>query len=129
MANYQLLVYRKPTITDQYLNYTSNHQQSCKESVASSLLDQAINVASEEKDRKDKITHITNALFANGYEWKMISKVKNKIRRRPTQTEKSTDDETKTTVYLPLIPGTGNILRRVLQEHNIKCVFNSKEML
>ena len=86
------------------------------------MLDRATNVVSEEKDRKGEIMHITKALIANGYEWKMISKVKNKIRRRPTQTDKSTEDETKTTVYLPFIPGTGNFLRRVLKEHNIKCV-------
>ena len=32
-----VLVYRKPTHTDQYLQYSSHHQTSCKESVISSL--------------------------------------------------------------------------------------------
>ena len=31
-----VLVYRKPAHTDQYLHYSSHHQASCKESVASS---------------------------------------------------------------------------------------------
>ena len=32
-----VLVYRKPTHTDQYLHYSSHHQTSCKENVVSSF--------------------------------------------------------------------------------------------
>ena len=32
-----VLVYKKPTDTDQYLHYSSHHRTSCKESVVSSL--------------------------------------------------------------------------------------------
>ena len=37
-----VLVYSKPTHTDQYLHYSSHHQTSCKESVASSLFNRHI---------------------------------------------------------------------------------------
>ena len=36
-----VLVYGKPTHTDQYLHYSSHHQTSCKESVVSSKLNKA----------------------------------------------------------------------------------------
>ena len=36
-----VLVYRKPTHTDQHLHYSSHHQTSCKESVVSSLFNRA----------------------------------------------------------------------------------------
>ena len=39
-----VLLYRKPTYTDQYLNYSSHHQIICKESVASSLFNRAFSI-------------------------------------------------------------------------------------
>ena len=39
-----VLVYRRPTHTDQYLHYRSHHQTSCKESVASSLFNIAYSI-------------------------------------------------------------------------------------
>ena len=39
-----VLVYRRPTHTDQYLHYSSHHQTSCKESVVSSLFNRAYSI-------------------------------------------------------------------------------------
>ena len=45
-----VLVYRKPTHTDQYLHYSSHHQTSCKESVASSLFNRAYFIITNKDD-------------------------------------------------------------------------------
>ena len=121
-------VYRKPTHTDQYLNFTSNHQMSCKESVVSSLLDRAINIVSEERDRQKELSHVKNALQANGYKQQMINKVKHKIINR-TDREQDLEDETVATVFMPYIPETSNVLRRVLHDFKIRSVFHSKNTL
>ena len=39
-----VLVYRKLTNTDQYLNYSSHHQTSCTESVISSVFNRAYSI-------------------------------------------------------------------------------------
>ena len=44
-----VLVYRKPTHTDQYLNYSSYHQISCKESVASSFFNRAYSIITRKR--------------------------------------------------------------------------------
>ena len=45
-----VLVYRKPTHTDQYLHYSSHHQASCKESVVSYLFKKAYSIIINKDD-------------------------------------------------------------------------------
>ena len=51
-------VYRKPTHTNQYLNYTSHHSTSAKQSVITALFDRADNVVSSEEDKEEGKQHI-----------------------------------------------------------------------
>ena len=53
-----VLVYRKPTHTDQYLHYSSHHQTSCKESVVSSLLNRAYSIITNKDDLDKENTRI-----------------------------------------------------------------------
>ena len=53
-----VLVYRKPTHTDQYLNYSSHHQTSCKESVLSSLFNRAYSIITNKDDLHKENTGI-----------------------------------------------------------------------
>ena len=45
-----VLVYRKPKHTDQYLQYSSHHQTSCKESAVSSLFNTAYSITTNKDD-------------------------------------------------------------------------------
>ena len=47
-----VLVYLKPTLTDQYQQYSSHHQTSCKEGAASSLFNKAYSMITN----KDNLT-------------------------------------------------------------------------
>ena len=60
-------VYRKPTHTNQYLNYTSHHSKSAKQSVITALFDRAGSIVSSEKDKEEEKQHILAALQQNGY--------------------------------------------------------------
>ena len=56
-GKFPVLVYRKPTYTEQYLHYSSHHQTSSKESVVSSLFNRAYS----------NNARIKQALKENGY--------------------------------------------------------------
>ena len=69
-----VLVYRKPTHTDQYLHYNSHHQTSCKESVVSSLFNTAYSIITNKDDLHKDNARIKQVLKENGYQESIISK-------------------------------------------------------
>ena len=67
-----VLVSRKPTHTDQYLNYSSHHQTSCKESVVSSLFNRAYSNITNKDDLHEENARIKQVLKENGYQESII---------------------------------------------------------
>ena len=74
-----VLVYRKPTHTDQYLHYSSHHQTSCKESVVSSLFNRAYSIITNKDDLHEENARIKEVLKENGYQESIISKIFKRI--------------------------------------------------
>ena len=74
-----VLVYRKPTHTDQYLHYSSHHQTSCKESVVSSLFNGAYSIITNKDDLHKENARIKQVLMENGYRESIIDKIFRRI--------------------------------------------------
>ena len=60
-------VYRKPTNTDRYLDFSSHHEIKHKVSAASTLLFRAANLPSTCEGNARETSHVTEALKDNGY--------------------------------------------------------------
>ena len=118
-------VYRKPTHTSQYPNYTSHHSMSAKQSVITALFDRADNVVSTEKDKKEEKQHILAALQQSGYPRDFIMKTVKQHNRRKERTTEVTEEESKPNkkINLPYIQGTSEQLRRTFNKYNIKTTF------
>ena len=74
-----VLVYRKPTHTDQYLHYSSNHQASCKGSAYSSFFNRAHSNITNKDDLHEENARIKQVLKENGYQDSIISKIFKRI--------------------------------------------------
>ena len=70
-----VLVYRKPTHTDQYLHYSSHHQTSCKESVVSSLFNRAYSIITNKDHLHKENARIKQVFKENGYQISIIIKI------------------------------------------------------
>ena len=62
-----VLVYRKPTHTDQCLHYSSHHQTSCKEIFVSSLFNRAYSIITNKDYLHKENAKIKQVLKGNGY--------------------------------------------------------------
>ena len=127
-----VLVYRKPTHTDQYLNFISNHPTSTKDAVISALFRRARDIVSEHDDLEKENERIINVLLENDYKKSAIMTVKKRIEKSRQQQTLQTDEtnvDTQKYISIPYIPGTSETLRRIFSKHNIKCTFYSNNTL
>ena len=126
-------VYRKPTHTDRYLDFSSHHDIKHKISAATTLINRSLNLPTIEDGKQRELKHARETLVSNGYPKTLISKI------TKTQTDKNTpspeelvrtffeqvDPSEPCTGYatLPYIKGITEPLSRTLRKHNIK-VYN-----
>ncbi|KAI8519601.1 hypothetical protein Bbelb_028580 [Branchiostoma belcheri] len=70
----QIRIYRKPTHTDQYLNFDSNHPLDHKLGVVRTLFHRANTIVSDPQDLETEKSHLTQALKTCGYPQWAINK-------------------------------------------------------
>ena len=132
-----VLVYRKPTHTDQYLHYCSHHQTSCKESVVSSLFNRAYSIITNKDDLHKENARIKQVLKENGYQESIISKIFKRITnnhslpqlQQQTQAVDIQKEEIKMSINLSYVEGTKEKLQRILRSHKIRSTFYTENTL
>ena len=116
-ASINTKVYRKPTHTDQYLNWNSNHHLEHKRSVVRTLIQRAESIPSTDDFKKEEMEHIKEALAANGYKpWMM--KIPKKKEKNKNTAEKSPGNRLPP-IALPYIKGLSENLQRLFRTHDV----------
>ena len=77
-----LLIFRKDTHTDQYLNFSSHHPLHQKMGVIRTLLDKCETLVTDEEDKRKEREHIKEALARCGYPQWAISTVQTKMKTK-----------------------------------------------
>ena len=118
-ASIKTRVNHKPTHTDHYLNWSSNHHFAHKRSVVRTLLERADTLVTDEEDKKEEIKHVKQALAANGYQqWSF--KLPPKKREKEILTAQTTDrPKNNTPIAIPYIKDLSDNIQRIFRSHNI----------
>ncbi|KAI8511634.1 hypothetical protein Bbelb_107340 [Branchiostoma belcheri] len=116
----QIRIYRKPTHTDQYLNFDSNHPLDHKLGVIRTLFHRANTIVSDPQDLETEKSHLTQALKTCGYPQWAINKA---TCPKPPNTKPSAGTKSKGLVVLPYIKDLSEALRRIFISHGIATCF------
>jgi len=94
-GNVKLQIYRKPTHTDQYLNFSSHNPIEHKLSVVRTLLQRSQSLITDSHDRQLEDAHVDKALRSCGYPDWTFRKVKDQMRHYWKMTERKQKSEQK----------------------------------
>ena len=136
-------VYRKPTHTDQYLHWDSNHHITAKQSVYNTLAHRAKTVSSTQDLLDKELLHIKKALhhcqFPNWAlnQWEHRFKQPNQDSNvNHNNTNNSTgnnnqdsNNKYKATIVVPYIPNTADRFKRLCKRRNIQVHFKGTNTL
>ena len=106
-----ILVYWKPTHTNQHLHYSSHHQTSCKESVVSYLSNKSYSITTNKDDLHKENVRIKQVLKKNGYQESIINKIFRRITnnhslpqsQQLTQATDIQEEEIRMSINLPCV--------------------------
>ena len=112
-------VYRKPTHTGRYLDFSSNHPDSAKRAVVRSLTDRSDYISLGETERKNEWEQVKGELQENNYPLDFIVRS-----QRPWIRPSRQNQETQhaATACIPYVRGLTETISRILSRLNIRTV-------
>ncbi|XP_072043740.1 uncharacterized protein [Amphiura filiformis] len=124
----KIQVYRKPTHTDQYLNFSSHHPLEHKLSVVRTLLYRAETVVTDPDDKSEEIRHVKEVLHESGYkDWTLF-----RARPKPKEQNKDSDEDScKKGIFvtLPYVEGLSEWLCRAFNSAGVSTSFKPQNTL
>ena len=110
-------IYRKPTHTDHYLNWTSHHPLHQKVGVIQTLSNRANIVSGRTSDLRTEKSHLTQALRGCNYpEWA----IKKGFKRRGDRANKQEENDVKGFSTIPYVKGVSEPISRILRSAGLK---------
>ena len=114
-------IYRKPTHTNQLLNFNSNHPASVKRSVVCSLTRRNHLIPSTPSGIDQEKLHLKKVFKSNNYPQQFIRQA---IHCSSTFTS-NVQDTPITSISIPYIKGTSEHIKRILKKVSIRVCFES----
>ncbi|MCG8429652.1 MAG: hypothetical protein MJA29_00535, partial [Candidatus Omnitrophica bacterium] len=124
-------VYRKPTHTDKYLDWNSNHPLSAKRAVVRALTDRAFKVCSTPEALNNEIEHLHTVLKYNNYPKWMLEKKGRLENPPPPLINPETGNEITKCKYVsvPYFPGVSEKFKSIFKYTPIQVCFKGNNTL
>ena len=122
-------MYRKPTHTNQYLNFRSHHHPRVKFGIVQCLTQRAKTICSG--DHGDKELELLKEVFiANGYPRMKVTELMNRRPRMKAKTEEEElEGKEKLLLVLPYIQGLSEKIARTCTKFDVKTAFTARPTL
>ena len=129
-------VYRKPTHTDQYLHWDSNHHITAKQSVFNTLSHRTKTVFSSQDKMDRELEHIRTAIqhchfpswALNQWQHKFTHPNQQSISTTSTSNNNNTADNNKATIVISYIPSTGEKFKKLCKKKGIQVHFKGTNL-
>ena len=129
-----VMVYRKPTHTDQYLHYNSQHENMCKES---GVFCRAYSIITNKDGLHKENATLKQVLKENGYQESINNKIFKGIKnnhslpqsQQLTQATDIQEEEIRMSINLLYVEGTSEKLRHIRRSHKIRSTFYTENFL
>ena len=118
----KLLVYRKKTHTDQYLDFNSQHPLHQKLGVVRTLMDRKDNIVTEQDDREEEDQRIRKALAECNYPKWAMDKVQQQMeskQQKKKKTNKQNDNPSRGMVVIPYVEGIAEKFQRICWKYRV----------
>ena len=114
-------VYRKPTHTDHYLNFDSNHPLIHKLGVIHTLNHRAASIITDPEKLVEEQDHVKKALRGCGYPKWAFHKAAKKGKKPPTESGNGRSE--KALAMIPYVAGVAEKIKNALKSYNISTMF------
>ena len=125
-------VYRKPTHTDRYLDFNSNHPKSAKRAVVRALTDRAKNVCSNPELLAEELDHLGKVLKYNNYpKWMIDQQGRSSSAMERTLVNPDTGLEVKKSVFIsaPYFPGLSESFKQLFKYTHVQVCFKGQNTI
>ena len=123
-------VYRKPTHTDRYLDFNSNHLKSAKRAVVRALTNRAKNVCSSPELLAEEMDHLGKVLRYNNYpKWMIKQGGKNNSPAGRLIDLETGNEIKKLFISAPYFPGLSESFKQLFRYTHVKVCFKGQNTI
>jgi hypothetical protein len=130
--NFKCNVFRKPTHSNRYLNFNSNHPITQKKSVIRALSERAYTHTSEKQEINEELKYIRDVLIANDFPDRVIKSIIaktdqkfNKTHNQPNNIEKANIR----TVVMPYFKNKSEEIQRIIRKYDYRVAYKGSKKL